>query len=89
MSERALEGERTMSKMIPENVGTYNNGTNLWDYNNGWESRSAQPGILYYESYFDFFKIVFGHFWAHLFFWIFCYHLAKSYKNAYLAKINK
>ena len=53
MSARALEGERTMSKMIPEYVGTYNTGTNLWDYNNGWESRSAQPGILYYESYFD------------------------------------
>ena len=53
MSERALEGERTMSKMIPEYVGTYNTGTNLWAYNNGWESAAAQPGVLYHESYFD------------------------------------
>ena len=53
MSERALEGERTMSKMIPEYVGTYNTGTNLWAFNNGWESDGSQPGILYHESYFD------------------------------------
>ena len=42
-----------MSKMIPEYVGTYNTGTNLWAFNNGWESDGSQPGILYHESYFD------------------------------------
>ena len=53
MSDRALEGERTMSKDIPDYSGTYSTDDNLWSANNGWVSRSAQPGVLFYETYFD------------------------------------
>jgi hypothetical protein len=53
MGKRALEGERTLSKDIPNYQGTYTTSTNLWSFDNGWQSNGSQPGVLYYETYFD------------------------------------
>ena len=54
MSKRALEGERIMSKDIPNYQGTYSTSNSMWSLDNGWESGvGATPGVLYYETYFD------------------------------------
>jgi len=53
MGKRALEGERTLSKDMPNYHGTYTSAAG-WTFHNGWISKqSTAPGILMHETYFD------------------------------------
>lgn len=54
MSKGALEGERTLSKDIPNYQGTYSTSNSRWSLDSGWENGNGDtPGVLYYETYFD------------------------------------
>lgn len=54
MSKGALEGERLMSKTIPNYTGTYSVSNKIWSLHNGWQNGNGDTaGLLYYETYFD------------------------------------
>lgn len=54
MGVGALEGERLMSKTMPNYTGTYSTSNTRWSNQNGWVGGDGTaPGLLYYETYFD------------------------------------